>query len=316
MVFKKKFGNFFICLVFAGFVPFSTLAGPEIYLQDIVSSIDTMTSQLNPTQEIQIAAEAAAAIAAHPNPEIYEKVVPHLDALAQLAQSAQRPSTQVRAGELYRQLLVKLIPGRGLGLQLLDAQNPMLIPADPGIGVTEADVIWTIKLQQLAAAPGEEFNPAALEDNAAIRRRAEIHRRFTLETEGSRYFLISADAWGAGVEAVWGELNPQERQIAASVTTKPDIPDAEILRKVIGTDNLLDWVLGIDIGLSDEEKARYPDLTTFLASGALAPAVFTKHVAQKMTQRTDLDVETFQSQTELLYILQDYNQELMFDKQP
>jgi hypothetical protein len=200
----------------------------------------------------------------------FETVTRALAALADLSESAVRPSTRVRASELQRQLLEEVLPAPSGIVARLRATDPVVHPVAPGRDITEADLGWMILMAALRDAPDADPARIEIDDATAGAALREIRATIAEASEPVLYAIAHAEAWGAGVVAAWDDLDlAARRQLVGRADRTEPVPP-ELLERVIGTDDVLRWIGGVEIGLTPAERVRHPELVAYLEAYALA----------------------------------------------
>lgn len=200
----------------------------------------------------------------------HDESVGLLDDMAELSLTAERLSARVRLGDLHRQLTERLVPEDSLARDLLNKKDPLIHPVEAGVGMTKRDMGWAIMLEALKANMPDDPRGLEVAPGQADVIMDQVNEKFETGQPGSRHFLARVDAWGMGTVAAWNSLTLDERKIAASAVTNDAIPPKQLVEKVLGTSNILYWAAGVEVGLTDAEKAQYPDLAAYLKDGNLA----------------------------------------------
>lgn len=270
-------------------------------------SLETLGIALTRDQRATITAQFSQSAPADQQ-EWYAQSLTVIDDMAELGQTAARPSARLRLQDLHRQLIERLLPDDNLARDLMNAQDPLVHTVEAGVGMTERDMGWSIMLEALKADMQDDPRDLKVSSDQADALLEMVNAKFESSEDGARQFMARVDAWGMGTMAAWPNLTPEERKIAVSVVTDPSIPPANVLNKVIGTSNVLFWAAGVDIGLTDTEKADYPELVAYLEAGHLAGGM-ANYIGAAMdgslAQSTDLMGGYF--------LLWDYNMQLLLD---
>jgi hypothetical protein len=203
----------------------------------------------------------------------FDASTPRLVEMAVLSQEALRPSSRIRLVEMHRQLLELLVMGDNRALELAAAADPMVEQFEIGVGMTNRDLGWAIMLEAMRRDLPSDPREMQLGSNQAEALRKEITIGFRKDTYGARHFLSRVDAWAFGTIAAWPQMTPDERLLAVSVVTEEAVPPVALIEKVIGAQDVLLWLAGIDIGLTEAETNTYPALVAYLHEGNLAGGV-------------------------------------------
>ncbi|AGT08887.1 hypothetical protein JCM7686_1786 [Paracoccus aminophilus JCM 7686] len=220
-----------------------------------------------------------------PVPALAENAPAAFVQAARLAREAETPATRGVMYDLARDILLT-------GPMLSGAPAPDVAPlADwarrdpvraelvPGLVLAESDVAGLARLQQLEAQAGLAVLPK--------RPAAEIMRaawEAQADQPLNRLLPTRFQAWAAGVEAAWPRLDRDEREAALAILLRPEVPPPALFQKVIGTEDILLWLGGIDVPLSDAERAASPELISFMEDGAFANALRRPLIALRLAQ--------------------------------
>lgn len=183
-----------------------------------------------------------------------------LSQATRLAVSARNPATREVAGDLSRDILVTLakqaqtVDSSPL-VAAWDKADPMLRERVRGVGMAESDVaaFQRLKARRPAVAKAD---PVAFWDRQ--------------DSEVNRILPTRLSAWEAGAAAAWDGLSEAERDVVAGVLDSPDVPSDAILKKVIGTKDIMGWLAVVNLPMTDAEKKASPDLVAFMESTAFA----------------------------------------------
>jgi hypothetical protein len=269
-------------------------------------SLEIMGFDLSRKQKRHITAQFSA-VADGSAQDWHDQSVALLDDMAELSQEARRVSTRIRVSDLHRQLVERLVPGDNLARELLNEKDPQINQVELGVGMTNRDMGWAIMLEALRIDMPDDPRDLEVAEGQPDKIVAFVSERFRDGGDGARHFLARVDSWGMGTVSAWADMSLEERKLAASAVTEAEIPPEAVLQKVIGTSNILYWAAGVDIGLTEAEKAHYPELAAYLAEGHLAGGVAT-FIGAKMDD--SLAASTIiHGTTEFLF---DYNMELLF----
>ena len=252
-------------------------AGPA---EDLARSLSGATGE-----KLAGALEAARVDLALASQEEIEAFVPMIASMGRLARNAEHPATRAVMCDLHRQLVENLVadPATSASLALLEEANPLLQALDLGVGLAASDVVAAGALEALSASLPEDPTAAGPPPNDAALRIAEA---FAAEKPGNQQFVARLDAWHAGLVAAWPSLSEDERRLAAGVATEPAVPPPDLVAKVTGAADLIDWLGGLDVALTDAERAAEPSLVTFLGEGHMtggATQMILDRLAAQMT---------------------------------
>lgn len=188
---------------------------------------------------------------------------------ARLAATAESPATRGMMLDLTRESLATgaALAGDPAADPLMAAwqkADPLLHETSGGAGLAQTDIDAIARLRKLAGEP---------EGDAAADVEAEWQR---LSASGPATDLIwpgRFNAWADGTAAAWDDLTPDERRIATSILTDDEVPPAEVLRKVTGTEDFLGWLAAYSVPMSEAERSASPELSSLIASAAFAGAL-------------------------------------------
>ena len=254
-------------LVLAAALALAAAVPARAAIEDIVPSMRLRGIEVSAEQEQAILDELAAARDLAEPVEMWDVGTGLALDMVQLSQEASRASARVRLTEMHRQIMSFLLPDGGTAIDLYEAFDPSVKLYDDGVGVTGKDLGWAIMIQAMHA--DLPFDP--LETDIPSEQSEAYLAQFYEELEEANFsqgmFLSRLDAWGTGMITAWYEMTEEQRMTAVSVIAEDDIPSNDILELVIGTTDLLYWLAGMDIGLTEDEKARYPELAAQLERG-------------------------------------------------
>lgn len=257
-------------LAFALLSTLSLFAAPADHVIDSLKTLDVI---LDEEVQRQIRTEVEAARERADDKNDFDQRAAILADMASLSTSAQRASARVRLVEMHRQLIEDLLNSDSAAIAPLDALNPMVEQFDIGVGMTKRDLGWAVMLEAMRTDLPEDPRTFDIKDETAKALANDIVGSFHQKTNGKKQFLSRVDAWAFGTMTAWRELSPEERQIAVSVIAEDAVPARSLLTKVIGTPDVVFWLAGVDIGLSEAEQEAYPALHAFMRAGHLAGGV-------------------------------------------
>lgn len=183
-------------------------------------------------------------------------------------------STQALLTDFTRQLVVQAsgqLPCQGLSSRW-DAADPFLrMTADPGVGLTEADIEAGEALERLAGG-----------DPSAVRSRVlALWDGYDPEEEAfSRLFLARLNAWTPAVAYVWGDLDETARHDATRATHSDTIPELPVIEGIIGTDAVIEWIGGGVFNTATEGFERYEDVLALAKAGYFGGRPYVEVVAR------------------------------------
>ena len=255
-------------------------AGP---VEDVVASLEHLEVSLGVEDRALIRHEVAGAPMAERHPDWFALSAPLLADMAMLSRNADHAATRARLAETHRHLLQRMLGADSHALSLVAAPDPDTEIFEPMLAMTEKDLAAAVLLEAMRRDLPADAHTFAPDPSQARTIRAEIVATFPDHNSGQQHFLSRLDAWAAGTLAVWKDLSPTERHIAASVVTQSQMPPARLLRQVIGSTDLLLWLAGMNLAFNENERAAYPELMAYLEAGYMAgsiDAILAKRVAR------------------------------------
>lgn len=273
----------------------------------VIGSIEQLGVNITPPDRTLIAQQVTSAAQAAEDPEWFHNSAARLGDMAALTQSALRPSARIRLTEMHRQLLALMITTDNRALDLVGQADPMIHPVEPGIGMTQSDLSWAVMLEAMRQDLPDDPKELTLTNDQIKLLTDQIIRTFQKEPTGAKHFLAHLDAWAFGVISAWPELTPEERKIAVSVVTEAVIPPEPLMTKIIGAQDVLYWLAGIDVGLTQSELDAYPQLASYLSDGYMAGSI-ADLLAKRVTMMGDKA-----AQAATLNMMMDLNHDLLFD---
>lgn len=227
-----------------------------------------------PPDQMQSDLDAVFARFAAQRPKLARTMPATLAQAAHLARTAEHPATRAAMADLTREALDAAIAAAGLDL----AADPVAAAwarSDPDLRdmdklrMTRADADAFDRIAAKAGYRGT-FDVAGFWDSAG-------------KKQGNRMLPARMNAWAAGVEAAWPDLSAAERKRVVEVLDRKDVPSTKLLKKVIGTGEVVGWLTATDMRLTKAERAASPDLVAFMDKGAfagpLAPTLVARAVA-------------------------------------
>jgi len=261
-----------VCCWSAAFLP-----AQAVYANDfgdvVIESIEivTGTKVSGKTREV-IVSEVSRALEDHPANT--KNWVPALRSMAILSKTAERASTRIFLDDLHRQLLENIVMGseNSVAVSLLQKANPLVdLPhVQLGVGVSERDLGWAGYLIALNEQLPDDPREMDIEESNYQQSVVDFIAQYKEKDSMNRQLLVRIDAWTTGLVAAWPRLNDDERFIASALTIRDELPSKEILQKVTGVDDILLWISGLEIGLTEIEKKAHPELISLLGSGLMS----------------------------------------------
>lgn len=218
-------------------------------------------------------------------------------------------SSQEMMKDIARQLLTEIAVDTKAEplLNIWSTTDPFIIEGpEPGIGLAKSDILAAEHMYELAAdidgaGPGVD----AREQLLVL---WEKHKTEPID----QLFLTRFNAWSAGVDTAWDELDTPAKQRAVQVSWDgwgENAPTDEDLKKLIMTDEVAWWVGGISLWVDDANIEKHADLVTLMVNGAFGG----RELVLKTQQAFDAGlagmqqiIET-QAQFDTLYMLMDMN---------
>ncbi|SMO45720.1 hypothetical protein [Paracoccus laeviglucosivorans] len=203
-----------------------------------------------------------------PEPLLAEKAPAAFVQAAELAHQGSVPATRGAMYDLARDILLTAAiladqpPESYAPLKLWAEVDPFRADLVPGLGLAESDVQAVDRLRALDDGGVLPSGPARDVAMAAWDKQADQPMNRVLPTR--------LEAWASGVETAWPDLTPPERETALGVLTRPEIPPAALLEKVIGTEDVIHWLAAVDLPMSKAEREASPELIHFMEMGAFA----------------------------------------------
>ncbi|MEM8693442.1 MAG: hypothetical protein AAGG57_16345 [Pseudomonadota bacterium] len=262
--------TFALVAVFAWTAAALHAAGPQ---EGFIQSLQALEIDVTDEQKAEITAQVAQARTTTEYPDWFQRSSKILVDMATLSMSAELPSARMRLTEMHRQLLEMMVGGDNLALELASADDPMVNQFEIGVGMTERDLGWAIMLEAMKANLPDDPRQMTIGNDQAANLMQEINGSFYEKNNGEKHFISRVDAWAFGTINAWADLSPDERLIAVSVVSEKAVPSPDLMQKVIGSQDILFWLAGMDIGLTEGEKRRYPELNTYLSEGYMAGGV-------------------------------------------
>lgn len=229
-----------------------------------------------PPEQIRAGLDAIFARFAAERPKLAKAMPAALAQAAHLARTAEHPATRAAMGDLAREALEAAIVAAGMD-PAADPVASAWAKADPG--VREMDKLHLTRadddaFRRIAAKAGYSgtFDVAGFWDESAPK-------------QGNRMLPARMNAWAAGVEAAWPKLDPAERTRVVEVLDRKDVPSTKLLKKVIGTGDIVGWLTATDMTLTKAERAASPDLVGFMDKGAFAGPLAPTLVARAAASR-------------------------------
>lgn len=181
-------------------------------------------------------------------------------------------------GVLYdtlRQVLAEsfAVEAEPTALKLFVPEDHLIGEHQPGMGLAFSDVYASAWLRALHEGQFDHPKDVKLTDEFIAAHVEELVEKFPGEVPENQQVMSRMNAWAAGVEAAWPNMNADERRAAVAVSTTPDIPAEDVVEKVTGTRDVIKWIAGMDLALDDEMRAQYPALVKYHEDGRTAEAM-------------------------------------------
>lgn len=204
-------------------------------------------------------------------PLLAEKAPPAFVQAARLAREATIPASRGVMYDLARDILLtaQILSGKGpddfAPLRLWAQADPFRAALGPGLGLADSDIAGFERMKALDAQAGL----GALGDEPAAR---QVARAWDAQAAQpvNRVLPTRLQAWADGVEAAWPHLDAKERALVLGALTRPEMPAATVLEKVIGTHDVIGWLAAVNVPLTPAEREASPELVHFMQMGAFA----------------------------------------------
>lgn len=206
-----------------------------------------------PAVEAALAGQIAAAAEA----EDEGRIPRALGQAATLAVSAGHPATRA----LTRDLTFEILAAAGADDPIVAAwqkADPMLGQIGTGLGMAQSDIDALAALRTLAGVDGD----AAADATATWQALSDKPMELILPAR--------LNAWAAGAEAAWPDLTEAERAAALDILAPEALPSPELAEKVTGSAQMIWWLAGMDLVLTEAEAEASPDLIDLTKDGAFA----------------------------------------------
>ncbi len=147
---------------------------------------------------------------------------------------------------------------------LWEETDPLLRKApEQGIGIAESDIAAAERLDKLGAPYWKE--------KPDLRARERVLAMWDNsdpdEQVYSRLFLTRLNAWAPAVEAAWDNLTDEERYLATRATFGGEIPDPEGQIKIVGHDDVPQWLWGGWMKSHKRDLSPYSDVLALAERG-------------------------------------------------
>ena len=194
--------------------------------------------------------------------------------MAELSRIAIRPATRLVMQDMHREFVTSALGPGSVAVKAFDGKDPMIAEIAPGLGITRQDVAWGAWLEMVRQGePRTDPMSMAVDEKAYALAAARFEETWHTSSKVQRMFLVRIDAWAAGTAFAWNGLDATERDAVAHAVERDDIPPASAMVAVTGTADIIDWLSGLHVGLTDEEKAAHPALADYLRSGGMSAAM-------------------------------------------
>lgn len=288
-------------------VPVAADADPAT---DFVASFETLLgTQLTPEDRTRLSTEVARTVDAGGAAEINE-ALPVLTSMAQLSHEASQAATRIVMEDLYRQLLETVLadPDASRAAAILDDRDPFVNEPFNGLGLSERDLksaalLETLAVQLPADPAAAQIDPEFVRD--VVNRLRKVYDAASPE---NRQIISRLDAWAAGVMHAWPGLSGDQRRTVAQFTFVDEIPAPALVEEVIGTRDLLMWLGGMDLALTDREQKAHPELAAYLGRGMMTGGM-TEMIASSLGARG----ATGGGNAGATMMMQNLNYELLWD---
>lgn len=205
------------------------------------------------------------------NPVLAENAPQAFVQAALLADQGSIPASRAMAYDMARDILTT---AASLSDQPQDSFAPLAIwnRTDPfhaelqtGMGLAQSDVEALARLQDLDARAGF----GAIPKGGAQDLMMQVWQS-NADQPVNQVLPTRLAAWAEGVAAAWPDLTPAEQELGVAALYRSDMPDPQMLEKVIGTGDVIHWLAAVDVPMTKDERAASPELVMFMEHGAFS----------------------------------------------
>ncbi len=139
-----------------------------------------------------------------------------------------------------------------------------------GIGLSRLDTMASLWLTMLDADPQAGPAGVTLEMAAAEAHGAAKAVTYAAQPIANQQLMSRMNAWAEGVNEAWPRLTAAERTAATGAALRPEMPGRDVVLKVTGVESLPLWLAGLTLAFTEEERAAWPHLMTWLEQGGAA----------------------------------------------
>ncbi|RMC34932.1 hypothetical protein [Paracoccus alkanivorans] len=248
-------------------------ADPEIWAPRMAETYVTMMGMDAETADLDaVGADMRRLIAAFgQEPLLAEKGPPAFVQAVELAQHGSVSATRGAMYDLARDILLTAAKMSGqpadsfIPLDIWSDVDPFHAELTLGLGLAASDIAAMDKLKALEAQSGLQVIPAAPSEELVMKAWRQQE-----DEPVNNVLPTRLQAWADGVEAAWPELNDGEREAALGALFRSEVPSQSLLRKVLGTEDIVHWLAGVDLPMSETERQQSRELVHFMEMGAFA----------------------------------------------
>jgi hypothetical protein len=229
----------------------------------------SVARELTPGERETLEAETRATL--EENPEDLIAMVPVLAEMALALGTGTYAATRGVMRDTLRQGFADAFPETdALPERLLAEVDPLWGAHGEGVGLSRLDTMASLWLTKLDAEPelGPEGVTLEMDESEAHGEAKAI----TYETQpiANQQMMSKMNAWAEGVYEAWPRLTAAERRSATGTALRPEVPGRDVILKVTGVESLPLWLAGLTLAFTEEERAAWPNLMTWLEQGGAA----------------------------------------------
>lgn len=304
----KKQGYRFLAAYLTAVLSPMVASAQNLSEEDVVSYMEksveiSIGRDLTGEESERLAKQTLGALASDPG--VTSEKLPVIAETAMAFRSTTNAATRGIFYDTLRQLFseVYVTYQKPVALSLFVLNDHLVDQHGLGIGLAMSDIYASAWLRALYEGRFEHPRDVKLTNADLQAMLIELKSEYPTLTPPNQQVLTRMNAWAAGVETNWEEMGANEQRSATGMSTETDIPSANVVLKVTGTSDIIEWVAGMDFGISMELADKYPTMVEFHRIGGTGAAVLPLMARLGKLDNSAADWSNFQS----LQMLQNLN---------